>query len=400
MFSGSRRQPVPGEPLFPATLSTGRSLDQKIAARNAQALETLRYLFCEKDNLFSRSAIFCGNELHRERNSPKRTAIALLGLNHFEESGGTVPFNLRSIQDAILMDTRWVRSLGDLGLLTWFTAQCEPDRLGSLLREFDFDCALAKYPEGREARTSEVALFLAGISHARLAGSRKLPDLTDIAVDAYHSLLENQGEGGIFGQATLPRWYPWAFRCRFGTFGDQISAIYALSIFAKAFQIEEPLAPALHCAHSIIALQGGNGEWWFLYDKNCDHVVNRYPVFSRHQEGIAPVGLLALSEVSGRSFFEPLCKGLVWGSGVCESQAEIEQAQHQNLIWDSIRPRKKSTKYWEAAFSLARISRKPKNETLCIHYKARPDHFGWLLYAFGSVGLPKQEMSAKAMASG
>jgi len=28
---------------------------------------------------------------------------------------------------------------------------------------------------------------------------------------------------------------------------------------------------------------------------------------------------------------------------------------------------------------------------LRIHYEVRPDHFGWLLYAFGKMGLPKAE---------
>jgi hypothetical protein len=326
--------------------------------------------------------------LHREGNSPKRTVIALLGLSRLSESKEALPFDVGSMHDAVLGDTSWVKSLGELGLLAWFAAECEPDRLRNLFRQFDLDKALETHREGREASTSGLAWFLAGISHARLAGARTLPDLTDVAVDAYHLLLENQSEGGIFGQAAFPRWLEWA-RCRFGTFRDQIFAIYALSIFARAFEIEEPLAPALNCANAIRSLQGDRGEWWFLYDKGACRVVNRYPVFSWQQNGTAPVGLLALGEATGQSFHEPIYKGLSWDIGSNQVGDALE-GQHHDLIWDSIRPRRKAAKYWEAAFSLANISHNQKEEHLSIRYEARPDHFGWSLYAFGREGLPKK----------
>lgn len=388
MLLGSRNEIISIERVSDANRSGVRGPGPEIPALNARALGSLVYLFSEKENLFSRSVTLRGTALHREGNSSKRTVIALLGLNRLAESKQATPFDVCSMHDAVLGDTSWVKSLGELGLLAWFTAECEPDRLRNLFRQFDFDKALETYREGREACTSGLAWFLAGISHARLAAPRTLPDLTDVAVDAYHLLLENQSEGGIFGQVAFPRWLQRACR-RFGTFRDQMFAIYALSTFARAFQIEEPLAPALNCANSIRSLQGDKGEWWFLYDKRVCRVVNRYPVFSWHQDGTAPVGLLALGEATGQSFYEPIYKGLSWGIA-SNKLVDHLQGQHQGLIWDSIRPRRKATKYWEAAFSLANISRKQKEEHLSIRYAARPDHFGWLLYAFGKAGLPKK----------
>src|SRR5215469_4489734 len=116
-----------------------------------------------------------------------------------------------------------------------------PDNLPGLFSQFDYQKSLETYADGREARTLGLARFLAGISHAQLAGLRGLPDLTDAAVDAYHLLLENQGNSGVFGQAAGPGLLERALGNRFGTFSDQIHAIYALSTFGKAFQIEEPL---------------------------------------------------------------------------------------------------------------------------------------------------------------
>src|SRR5260370_15231823 len=105
--------------------------------------------------------------------------------------------------DVALGDTSWVRTLGDLGLLTWVTAECEPDRLKNLFNQFDFDSALDNYSDARKGHTRALAWFLAGIAQARLSSPQTLPDLTDAAVNTYRLLQDNQSENGIFGQATL-----------------------------------------------------------------------------------------------------------------------------------------------------------------------------------------------------
>jgi hypothetical protein len=54
------------------------------------------------------------------------------------------------------------------------------------------------------------------------------------------------------------------------------------------------------------------------------------------------------------------------------------------------------TNYWEAALHFMNISGGPQAESLRIRYEARPDHFGWLLYAFGRFGLPKVGIATDA----
>jgi len=359
-----------------------------IPALNALALRSLVSLFEVRENLFSRSLTLTKDGFYRAKTSRRRTMIALLGLQRLAESGRPLPFDVAAVRDVLLTDTNWVSGLGDLGLLTWLTAEIVPERLCDLFNEFDFDKALEAYPDGRQAHSGGLALFLAGMSHARLAGDGSIPDLTDVAVDAYHLLLENQGESGLFGQAGFARSLQRVFCRRFGTFGDQIYAIYALSTFAKAFQVEEPLASALGCANSIRALQGERGEWWFLYDKETCRVANRYPVFSRHQDGTAPMGLLALGEATGQSFHEAINKGLSWITGVNELGNDLRNLE-RGLIWDSIRPKRRTAQYWEAFLSLVNISPRFRQNELHIRQEVRPDHFGWLLYAFGKQGLAK-----------
>jgi len=374
--------------------AVSRASQLDIPALNSLALRSLVSLFDEKEMLFSRRVTLTENGFVRDRTSRKRTIIALLGLQRLAETGGAPPIDVTSIRNIILGDTTWVRSVEDLGLLTWFTAECVPERLGKLLNELDFSKALDTYSDGRQARTRGLAWFLAGIAHAQLTRPGTLQDLTDVAAETYHLLRDNQSEGGIFGHAMFPGFLPQAFSNRFGTFADQIYAIYALTTFGRAFQIEEPLESALGCANAVRALQGQMGQWWFLYDKRACRVVNRYPVFSLHQDGIAPVGLLALGEATGQSFHASIYKGLSWIAGANELRNDLRNLD-QGLIWDSIGPRRPIANYWEGALSFMNISRGPQAKSLRIRYEARPDHFGWLLYAFGRFGLPKARIAAE-----
>jgi hypothetical protein len=375
----------------------GPSID--IPAFNALALRSLGSLFETNENLFCRCATRTDVGFRRAETSRRQTIIALLGLHRLAESGATQPFDLASIRDVVLAETNWVRGVGDLGLLTWFTAEFVPDKLQDLFNEFDFERALETYVQGHPTRTRGLAWFLAGIAHARLAGPPALPDLSDVAVATYRLLQESQGESGVFGHYTCKGFLRQTICCRFGTFSDQIHSIYALTAFARAFHIEEPLGSALGCANSMCALQGEMGQWWFLYDKQACRVVNRYPVCSLHQDGIAPVGLLALGKATGQSFHDAIFRGLSWITGANELGEDLRSLD-RGLVWDSIRPKSWTAKYWEAGLSFFGISRTPKAEALRIRYEAKPDHFGWSLYAFGSRGLPKVALNPKAMATG
>src|SRR4029077_5698229 len=125
---------------------------------------------------------------------------------------------------------------------------------------------------------------------------------------------------------------------------------------------------ALSCGNAIRALQGEMGQWWFRYDKRACCVVNRYPVFSLHQDGIAPVGLLALGEATGQSFHASIYKGLSWTAGANELGCDLRNLD-RGLIWDAIGRRNQVANYWEAALSLINRSRASQTEGLRVRYK-------------------------------
>jgi len=153
----------------------------------------------------------------------------------------------------------------------------------------------------------------------------------------------------------------------------------------------------LACAAAICALQGEMGQWWFLYDKRTCRVINRYPVLSLHQDGTAPLGLLALGETTGRAFHDSIIKGLSWIAGANELRNDLRNFD-QGLIWDSIGSRRRVSEYRHTAFSLLKIPRVPRAESLEIRYEARPDHFGWLLYTLNRFCAPNAARVARATA--
>lgn len=366
-------------------------LQPDIPSLNDLAVRSLSTLFDEKEQLFSERATLNTGGYQRGRASRRHTIVALLGLHRLAECGAAQTFDLEAMQNSAFRDRSWVKTAGHLGLLTWFTAVCLPERLKTIFEEFDFERALGSYEDARQARTAGLAWFLSGIAHAKLVCPKVIPDLTDVAADAYRLLEENQGQGGIFGHAATVRFPRETLNSRFGTFADQIFSVYALSMFARAFQIEEPLESALACANSICARQGQMGQWWFLYDKSTGRVVSRYPVLSAHQDGTAPCGLLALEETTGRSFQKAIAKGLSWIAGANELKNKSRNDLRDNdraFIWDSIGPAGRMAKYLDAGLGFLMPSREIAVERLRIQYDARPDHFGWLLYAFGKFGLP------------
>ena len=124
-------------------------LQPDIPALNSLAIRSLSLLFDEKEQLFSERLTFLMNGYQRARASRRHTIVALLGLHRLTESGGAQPFDIESIQNAVFRDRTWVKTVGHLGLLTWFTAVCLPEKLGTIFEEFDFERVLASYEDGR-----------------------------------------------------------------------------------------------------------------------------------------------------------------------------------------------------------------------------------------------------------
>jgi hypothetical protein len=332
--------------------------------------------------------IFCHRLLRTEQGivseglSPRYTIMTLLGLREVELAGMDTPFDTQAIFASFVRETDWIQGIGDLGLLIWLTATFDPDRLGKLFSTFHCETALDRCPDAQEARTMELAWFLAGLAHAAETTPKLVSTLTDSSLKTYRRLKENQGEYGLFGHLSTKNSLVGRLRGRIGSFADQIYPVYAMAKFAKAFHFEEPLDPALQCATAVCRAQGELGQWWWLYDARSGRVSSRYPVYAVHQHGMAPMGLFAVQQATGQSFKKFIYKGLAWIYANNELGVDMRDTT-QNLIWRCILPKNSQKKYWEMVSGLVRSSNQDvPARSLKVLYEQRPYEFGWLLFAF------------------
>jgi len=335
-----------------------------------------------------------GNQIVRHGDSPRYTVITLLGLQQLKDAGEESPFEVNGILRLLLRYPEWVTNLRDLGLLIWLTALAEPDRLRKTYLDFNVERALKGYPGAEEGRTIELACFLAGLAHASLARSTDLPDVTDLVLEVFRRLQKNQGASGLFRHMTRKGVLGSVFQDRTGTFADQVYSIYALSRFAQAFQIYEPLVPALDCAGAICQLQGSMGQWWWRYDSEIGKITAQYPIYSVHQDALAPIALMALSEATGHSFAEPIAKGLRWIVGNNELHQDLRDIP-LHVIWQGIELRDWHRQYPARTLSLLKTRDGTDRDGLTIREECRPCDFGWLLYALSNQLSVKSEPLGK-----
>ena len=140
------------------------------------------------------------------------------------------------------------------------------------------------------------------------------------------------------------------------------------------------------CAATGLHLQGPLGQWWWHYDSRNSRVVGRYPVYSVHQEGMAPMALFALGEVLRSDYGPWIYKGLQWISGTNELNRDMRD-DSANVIWRCAY-HKNHKRYLETAWaSLTTSEAGTSSDDLQVLYECRPYELGWLLYAFGNHGL-------------
>jgi len=339
-------------------------------------------MFDANKQLFCHRLLRTDEGLVREGLSPRYTIMTLLGLRELELARMDSPFDTQAIYSSFVRDTTWIQGAGDLGLLLWLTAAFDPDRLESVFSAFDCETALDRYSDAREARTMELAWFLAGLAHAAETSSKLVGSLVDLSVEAYHRIEENQGEYGLFGHMSTRKSLAGRLRGRIGSFADQVYPIYAMSKFARVFEVEDPLGPAMECATAICGAQGELGQWWWLYDASSGRVSSHYPVYSVHQHGMAPMGLFAVEEATGQSFKVPIYKGLGWIYGANELGVDMRDGE-QDLVWRCQLPSNRQSKYWEMALNFVRPpDRNTQAHSLHVLYEQRPYEYGWLLFAF------------------
>lgn len=339
-----------------------------------EMLDPESQMFCE---MYRRT----DDGMTRERLSPRYTMMTLLGLNRYERSGRRSPMAIASVLESLLDDTGWISSTGDLGLLLWACAELIPERLPEVYQDVRAQDALARFSDGRQGCTMEVAWYLTGLASCYLVGRADLPGLAEQASASRHILERNCGAAGIYGHRSETTSLTGYVRGRIGSFADQVYPTIAFARLSQVLRDEKARQMALCTAKKMCELQAPLGEWCWQYDSVSGRVVSRYPVYSVHQHAMGPMMLFAAGEATGRDFGHEILKGLAWIRGNNELHRDFVEPS-LGLVWRCIHLDSLDT-YTDAALRSLRLRRGTADASrLKVRYECRPYELGWLLYAW------------------
>ncbi len=226
----------------------------------------------------------------------------------------------------------------------------------------------------------ELGWIVSGLAHhAAAGGSEAGARLLSASLD---QLLEhNRAASGLFrhfGAAGRRR--------RFPNFATQIYSVLALSTVARLGLDPRALDAARTTADLLIGHQLEDGGFPWLYDAERGTVVERYEIYSVHQDAMAPMAFIELWEASGDTrYLDAVARGLRWIHGRNELGADMVDRDN-GLVLRSIRRKRGADRLWLAAKTGASLAGLPTPGSTArmteLNPTDRPYHFGWVLEAW------------------
>jgi len=326
--------------------------------------------------------------------SARYSLMVELGLLRAQAAGYAVPFDLEQL-DAVAWGELEAGELtpGDIGLMLWIDARRDGGRGEELADRLDR--ALGR-SGGLGARLGmELGWIITGLAHHVAAegsrtGSRMLSEALDqllIHNRAPSSLLRHFGNAG--------------WRRRFPNFATQIYSVLALAVVARHGLDDRALPAAIATADRLLEMQLPDGGWPWLFDAERGTVVERYEIYSVHQDAMAPMALLELSEVCREPrFTHAVARSLAWIHGGNELGMDMLDSA-TGLVLRSIRRKPGHDRLWagaKTAASLAGLSTQGATARLTeTNPTDRPYHLGWVLEAWcGREGVLSPEAATEA----
>ncbi len=321
-----------------------------------------------------------GPEVQPEGHSVRYTAIAALGLGRQSEQvqrevlGGA---NAAELAQSCLAFATASTDAGAHALALWAAAE--------VAGVTDEALAARLLDAVRRATIATVDCAWAVVAGLAMPAGKTSSSL---ATEGVARLLAHQGPRGTFPHVLPPSG---GLRGHVGSFADQIYPIHAFVRFAVGTGDTNALAAAELTARRIVELQGPEGQWWWHYDARTGDVVERYPVYSVHQHGMAPMVLAELAAAGGTDHREAVQRGFGWLSTHPEC-VEPLVAPALGVVWRKV-GRREPFKAARAAGALATRVREgaevPFVDRLWpagrVDYECRPYELGWLLYASGAM---------------
>jgi hypothetical protein len=226
----------------------------------------------------------------------------------------------------------------------------------------------------------ELGWIVSGLAHhvaveGGSSGERLLAEALD------QLLVENRAPSQLFRHFGAAGW-----RRRFPNFATQIYSVLALAVVARHGLDGRALPAARATADRLLEFQSADGGWPWLFDAERGTIVERYEVYSVHQDAMAPMALLELSEASeDERYLQAVARGLRWIHGANELGVDMVDPEHR-IVLRSIRRRRGLDRCLLAAKTGASLISLPTPPSISrlteLNPADRPYHFGWVLEAW------------------
>jgi hypothetical protein len=366
-----------------------RHLD-RVRALCRLAIERLPRMVDPETGLFAFTTR--GDPPARIGTSVRYSIIVALGLQRAARHGFSCDVDLGRLFSSLSALRPTLSNSGDLGLLLWSAARLDrpvAERALDDLLEFG---ELTLRRRGLDVHSTELAWVILGLCEALEQGVGREREVRARLREAFAQLLHNRGASGLFGfSRRLERGSVIGrLRSDLGFFDAQVYAILA------ALRVHEVLGDgaakeaAVVVGDRLLGHQHRLGQWAWHYNVQTGALVDLYPVYSVHQDGMAPMALGALERATGLRTSGAVARGVEWLFGrneIGEPLASPEDA----LLWRSLRrrPLLRPVRYPLKVASLAGAgtaldlgARLARPSMLEIDRELRPYHLGWCLYAF------------------
>lgn len=263
--------------------------------------------------------------------------------------------------------------VGDLGLLLWADTRLQSEQAMqtlSLLEDRSLDTASLGDLEGMEA-----AWFLIGAIEALRVG---LPCAALVDRALQHLLSRKSRRSPLFrhtaghrGRALLPN------------FATEIYTLLALTEAARDGL--HPPSDAVALADLLIESRDADGGWPWLFHAEDGTVVERYEIYSVHQDAMAPMALFALTEVTGSTAYAAAAvESFAWGFGRNDLGHHFYDVD-ANFAHRSVRRQgwaHRAGLVLNTAAATTHAQRRFEVGNLEINTTCRPYHLGWVMEAW------------------
>ncbi len=345
------------------------------------AVHALAKMYRPKERLFAFRLRRNGQGEILDGVSRRYTATALIGLAGENQHIAAEVLGKHSLEDVcgrLLTDFGESQELGEVALTTWAARMLQhPYAYKAVETLRRMDPAKGAYPT-IELSWALTALVIGGCPTTDMPLARRI---ADVLIGSFRQ------KSGLFPHGPARKGLL-SLGAHVSCFADFVYPIQALSYYYQVTGDALAAEIACSCADRMCQFQGAEGQWWWHFDVRTGQVVERYPVYSVHQDSMAPMALYALAKACGRDYSASIEKGLHWLANPPEIPGTLVDTE-RDVIWRKVarrEPGRLVTRLQATVSRLHSAMRIPAVDSIfppnSVDYESRPYHMGWILHAW------------------